>query len=169
MSKIRNALIIIVIIIFFAAIILAVNFFIKPANTSIEDKARHQVVSTISYSTEKQADSTLWEYYDASGNIIGYSYLGEGNGLLGKIEIMLGLDKDMKIVGMNFLCSDAVLGLSGEKKNALVQQFIGNESLFSINVNIQPAAGEEQIAQTVVNIVNNAVQNVASLEGANNE
>jgi len=166
MDKAKNILIFFVVIIFFVAVISVLNFFVKAPTTvtAIEDHARHQVVSSLQYDAEEQMGSGfVWEYYKQN-NLVGYSYLASGNAVLGEFQFAFGLDKDMKIVGVDIYSNSAALGLNSQQLKELCNYYIGASG--PLNISVSDPYG----AEILTPIINNTIQNITSLkEGANNE
>jgi electron transport complex protein RnfG len=120
---------------------------------------------------EREGGGTLpYKYWSASrdGKIIGYAFKISGQGYAGDIIFMVSSDLDGKILGMTVLEHTETPGLGSKAQAEVSPQFIGKESPFSVvkanakNSEIQAITGATITTKAIVDIVNSAINLVAS-------
>jgi len=93
------------------------------AQPRIEENKKREIRQAIfevipeaeSYRTIEKEGKTIYEGLDSSGELAGYAFIGEGAGYQGKIEIMIGMDPELrKSSGIQILESVETPGLGAK-------------------------------------------------------
>lgn len=108
------------------------------------------------------------EYYEGykNGQLIGYIIPAEGDGYSGKIEMLVGVDKDSKITGVEVLSHDETPGLGakcmeikhGEKEPWFLRQFKGRAASELDLEHIEAITGATITTEAIIDGVKEAVK-----------
>ena len=141
-----------------------------PSVTNEKDQltsAREQVISGLSY-TKEEASQNVWTYYQTDEKqietIVGFAVLVNGPGYGGDIELVVGLDSNYKVLGINILSHHETPGLGASAIKSLIPQFISKSGPFQISENpnqeseIQGITGATITTKAITDIVNNAIE-----------
>ena len=163
----KNTLVLFSITLAVALLLSCTHFFTKDiiAQTAIENqtKSREKVLTGLEFSREENI-SNVWIYYNSEENIIGYAILAQGPGYGGEMELMIGMDGDYKILGIDVLSHQETPGLGSNAIAAITPQFIGKQNPFHINKEIEGVTGATITSKSIIDIVNNAVELLKSKE-----
>lgn len=110
---------------------------------------------------------------DNSGNLVGYIFTSAAKGYGGDVKIMVGLDKDGKIIGFEILdCSGETPGLGqNSKKPEFKERFIGKSGVLTVDKNsnegqnIQAITAATITSKAVVSAVNAAMDAFNEITG----
>jgi len=148
-----------------AALVLMYSY----ANPLIEKNKKNEMKKAIfkifpdgkSYTSEIVDEVTVFRVKNAEGAFIGYTFLAEGNGYQGAIEMMAGISPDMETVrGLEILESQETPGLGQEiATDKFTAQFKALKTAPEITYvkNVKPSKSNEIQAITGATISSRAV------------
>ena len=135
------------------------------------EESRKIVLSGLEYDSETQTDN-IWVYLSSAAGdeeIVGYAIEAAGKGYGGTIRLMVGLDKDLNVLGVEILEHTETPGLGDKAQKEVSPQFIGKQSPFSVvkqnakNSEVQAISGATITTKAVVDIVNQAIKLAGNL------
>lgn len=124
------------------------------------------------YNTIIKEDRLIYQGLDSSGNLVGYAFIGEGAGYQGIIEIMIGMDSELnQTKGIQILESVETPGLGAKiTSESFLEQFkallvvplieLIKQKEAEEDNQVQAITGATISSQTVVNILNNTIEDV---------
>ncbi|MCL2739708.1 MAG: RnfABCDGE type electron transport complex subunit G [Oscillospiraceae bacterium] len=170
-EMIRNSLILFILTATVALLLGTANYLTKDIIAELNAKkaaqSREMVLGNLEYDTKLEINENLWEY-EKDGEIVGYAVMVGGVGYSGTIRLMIGLDKELRVLGVDILEHTETPGLGAKAQAEVSPQFIGKESPFSVvkanakNSEIQAITGATITTRAIVDIVNSAINLVAS-------
>jgi len=121
---------------------------------------------------KKAKEEGVFEVFDATGKLLGYAFLAEGNGYQGIINLIVGADtKFTSMEGMEVLESQETPGLGAEiASDSFRKQFVGLSLAHPIeyvknekpqtNYQIEAITGATISSRAVVNILNKRIEEI---------
>ena len=80
------------------------------------------------FSPVNDENSQIYEAQDATGEVIGVCVITAANGYGGEISILTGVDKDLKVTGIDILSHGETPGLGANAtKPEFKEQYVGKE------------------------------------------
>ncbi len=116
------------------------------------------------YSDVETADNgvTWCIGYDKDGNEVGYVFTSGAKGYGGTVSVMVGMDKEGNIMGVEILSHSETPGLGANAtKDDFKGRFVGKSGILSVNKNSNE--GQDVQAITAATITSNAVVNAVNL------
>lgn len=115
--------------------------------------------------TLDEVEYTYYEGYDENKEIVGYVFTTSSKGYGGELEIMVGVNADGTVSGMDFLSISETPGLGmNADKDSFKSQFVGKSGEIGVNKTnpgdneIQALTGATITSKAVTNAVNIALK-----------
>ncbi|MCX7876784.1 MAG: FMN-binding protein [Melioribacteraceae bacterium] len=149
-------------------------------NKKKETEKAVYLVNPLGKKNEKvKANGEIFKVFDEADNLLGYSFVCEGNGFQGKIRIMVGVDKNLeKIISYEVLEQSETPGLGTKILDDPFKKQFNN--LFAIPRiewikgkapskpnEVQTITGATISSVALVNIINSGLENMRKLKEKN--
>jgi len=176
-ETIKYSLVLLVITAVVALLLGFANYFTKDIIAEMSAKnetaARERVLIGVDYDEEIEVNDNLWKYVLGENGkepeIVGYAVMASGNGYSGTIKLMVGLDKNLNVLGVDIIEHTETPGLGDKAQGVVSPQFVGKGGPFAVTKSVaakdnevQAISGATITTKAVVDIVNNAINLVAS-------
>ena len=130
-----------------------------------ETQSRQKVLPAgVTYTEVSTADTgvTWCAGLDADGNTVGYVYTAGAKGYGGTVSVMVGIDTEGAITGIEILSHSETPGLGANAtKDSFKDRFIGKSGILTVNKNSND--GQNVQAITAATITSNAVVSAVNL------
>ncbi len=146
-----------------------------------EEAAKQEVLAdAVSFSDAKelQKDGTAYTYYEglsSDGGVIGYVFSTSAKGYGGDIAVMVGVNADGTVAGVNILSISETAGLGMNAKNeSFLSQFLGKSGTIGVMKNgssetdIQALTGATITSKAMASAVNQALSLYQEIGGGQN-
>lgn len=151
---------------------------IKALSLQAEAEARTKVLDTAkSFSDELEKDGTVYyEGYDASGKTVGYIFPEQSKGYGGTIYMMVGINADGTVHGVEIteLSETAGLGMNAKNQPWFLEQYKDMKDNIGVAKNnpgeneIQALTGATITSKAVTLGVNTAIESFKTITGGEN-
>ena len=162
------------------SLLLAITNKFTVKNILLQDKKNEENTmkivcpEAINFSKKKYSNFTYYQCFDKNKNIIGYIFLKSARGYKGDISVMVGIDSESNIIGMEIISQNETPGLGSNIVNPnFKKQFLQNiktkkfsvkKSKCNSSYNIEAITGATISSNAVASAVNQAISDFHSIK-----